>query len=169
MPHLFPSLFFPPSSISLSSILSPFRLHSVFLHVPLSSPFFLSFHPIPVFSLLVPTSRHHFPFSYTISSQILRNFLCHTPLTHLVLPRFFDSLPSSLLVGNFVPFTQLYIHPFSFCSQSFHFFTGSISLSPSPPCSLTFLSSIPSVSCTLPFHPFCPQTLPLSFSLSLST
>jgi hypothetical protein len=33
---------------------------------------------------------------------------------------------------------------------------------------LFFLSSIPSVSCTLLFHPFCLQTLPLSFSLSLS-
>jgi hypothetical protein len=82
-------------SISLSSILSPFHLHSVFLPVPFFpslsfryiystcaqlsfSPhgtfciFFLSFHPIPVFSLLVARSKspHHFPFSCAFSPQV---------------------------------------------------------------------------------------------------
>jgi hypothetical protein len=114
--HPSPSLSFSPSSISLSSILSPFRLDSV----PLPAPFLLSL-----------------------------------------------SLPSVFVVRIFVPFDQLYIHPFSFCSQSFHS-SDSISPFPSSPCSFPFLSSIPLLSCTLPFHPFCLQTLPLSFPLSLS-
>jgi hypothetical protein len=39
-----------------------------------------------------------------------------------------DSLILSLLscLSVFIPFTQLYIHPSSFCSQSFHFFTGKL-------------------------------------------
>jgi hypothetical protein len=130
---------------------------------------FLSFHPIPVFSLLVPTSesRHHFSLSCTLSPQVLLNFLCHTllidtPSCILYLEsRFFDSLPYFLLVDVFIPFTQLYIHSSSFCSQSFHFFTGIpvplVVLLPLSPCPFSFLSSIPPVSCTLPFHPFCPQ------------
>jgi hypothetical protein len=105
IPHPFLFAFCPSSSISLSSILSPFRLHSVFFPVPFSpslshfatsiphvlnclslliahsAPSFLSFHPVPVFSFLVPTykSRHHFSFFCTLSPQVLRNFLCHTP------------------------------------------------------------------------------------------
>jgi hypothetical protein len=73
--HPSPSLSFTSSSISLSFFLSPFRLHSVFLSVPfppslshfttffphlldcLSASSFLSFHPIPVFSLLILTSE----------------------------------------------------------------------------------------------------------------
>jgi hypothetical protein len=46
--------------------------------------------------------------------------------------------------------------------------SGSNYLSPSSPCSFSFLSNIPLVSCTLPCHPFCLQILPLSFPLSLS-
>jgi hypothetical protein len=73
------------------------------LLMALHSPSFLSFHPIPVFSLLVPTceSRHHFPFSCTFSPQVLRNFLCHTPL---IFPDFyldsliFSSFHSALLI-----------------------------------------------------------------------
>jgi hypothetical protein len=47
-----------------------------------SASSFLPFRPIPVFSLLVPTSesRHHFSLSCTLSSQILRNFLCFSSL-----------------------------------------------------------------------------------------
>jgi hypothetical protein len=80
-----------------------------------SAPSFLSFPPILTFSLLVPTSksRHHFSFSCTLSPQVLP-----------VVLGFFDSFPSFLLVCGFVSFTQLYIHPSSFCSQSFRFFTG---------------------------------------------
>jgi hypothetical protein len=77
--------------------------------------FFPLLPPIPTFSLLVPTSksRHHFSFSCTLSPQVLP-----------VVSGFFDSFPSFLLVCGFVSFTQLYIHPSSFCSQSFRFFTG---------------------------------------------
>jgi hypothetical protein len=90
-----------------------------------STPSFLSFHPIPVFSLLIPTSesRHHFPLFCTLS-QVRRNFLCPPLLILPVISGFFDSLSSFLLACVFVPFTQVYVHPSSFCSQSFHFFTG---------------------------------------------
>jgi hypothetical protein len=120
----------PSSSISLSSILSLFRLHSVLFSYINStcaqlslSPHrafctFFSFRPIPDFSLLVPTSksRHNFSFFCTLSSQLLGNFFCHTPLILLVVSGFFDSLPSFLLVCVFVPFTRLYIHPSFFWS-----------------------------------------------------
>jgi hypothetical protein len=133
----FPSLSFPPpSSKSLSFIQSPFRLHSVFLPVPFPpslsfrsihstcaqlsfsphstfSTFFLSFHPIPVFSLLIPTSEspHHFSFSCTLSPQVLQNFLCHTPLILPVVPRLSDSFPSLLLVRVFsLSLSSTFIH-----------------------------------------------------------
>jgi hypothetical protein len=197
IPHPFLFPFCSSCSISFSSILSPFHLHSVFLPLPLSpslsfpyihstcaqlspsliapyAPSFLSFRPLPVFSLLIPTSksRHHFSLLCTLSPQILRNFLSHTPLILPVVSGFFDSLPSFLFVCVFVPFTQLYIHPSSFCSQTF--FTGiPVPLVVLLPLSFfssffSFLPSIPSVSCTLLFHPFCLQTLPLSFPLLLS-
>jgi hypothetical protein len=75
-----------------------------------------------LFSLHFPTSesRHHFLFCCTLSPQVLRNFLCHIPPCY---SGFFNSLPSFLVVRVFVPFTEFYIHPYSFCSQSFHFFT----------------------------------------------
>jgi hypothetical protein len=81
VPHPFLFPFCPSFSISLSSIVSIFRLRSVFLPVPFSpslsfhyihstsaqlslflltahsTPSFLSFHPIPVFSILVPISK----------------------------------------------------------------------------------------------------------------
>jgi hypothetical protein len=97
---------------------------TLFIAHPTSS--FLSFYPAPVFSLLVPTSRSHYNFSFfcILSPQILRNFLCHPSLILLVVSGFFDSFPSFLLVCVFVPFSQLYIPPSSFCSRSFHFFTG---------------------------------------------
>jgi hypothetical protein len=73
---------------------------------------------------------------------------------------------SLLLSSTFIHLPLLSIFP------HLHWHTrssGSISpLSPSSPCSFTFLSSIPLVSGTLPFHSFCPQTLPLSFPRSLS-
>jgi hypothetical protein len=97
------SLSFLSCSTPLSSILSPFRLRSVFpplLSLPLAhfvaaaphvlyrltllaahpAPSLFSFRPIPVLSLLVSASesRHHFP--------LFR-----------ALPRFSDSLPSLLL------------------------------------------------------------------------
>jgi hypothetical protein len=103
IPHPFLFSFCPSFSISLSSIISPFRLHSVFfpslshfatsiphvlnclsLLIAHSAPSFLSFRPVPVFSFLVPTSksRHHFSFFSTLSPQVLRNFLCHIHTFH---------------------------------------------------------------------------------------
>jgi hypothetical protein len=145
MRHPFLFLSIPSPSISLLSILffyfpSVFiQYFSQFLSLPLShfatsiphhvlnclsfliahpAPSFLSFHQIPVFSLLVPTSKssHHFSFSYILSPQLLRHFLCHTPLIVPVIFGFFNSFPSFLLVCVFVPFTHLYIHPSPFCS-----------------------------------------------------
>jgi hypothetical protein len=120
--------FYPfPPLLYLVSLPSTFRISPPFLSLPLphfstliphvlnclslltahSAPSFLSFHPIPVFSLLDPTSKspHHFSFCYTLSPQVLRNFLCHTPLRLPVVPGFFDAFPSFLLVSVFVPFT----------------------------------------------------------------
>jgi hypothetical protein len=53
-------------------------------------------------------------------------FLSSFPYS-LILPvvsRLFDYFPSFLFVCVFVPCTQLYIHPSSFCPQSLHFFTA---------------------------------------------
>jgi hypothetical protein len=129
IPHPFLFLPFPP----LPYLFHPSYLPSVFIQYFLLHPFpgaqlslsshstfctFFSFRPIPVFSLLVPTSksRHNFSFFCTLSSQLLGNFFCHTPLILLVVSGFFDSLPSFLLVCVFVPFTRLYIHPSFFWS-----------------------------------------------------
>jgi hypothetical protein len=143
----------PRSFLSFSRIsLNPFHimLNCFFLHIAHSAPSFLFFCPIPIFSLLVPTSIscHHFSFFCTLSSQVLRNFLCHTPLILPVVSGFFDFLLSFLLVCIFVTFTQ----PSSFCPSSPWFFLSKISL----------------VSCSLFFHPICLQTLPLSLTISVS-
>jgi hypothetical protein len=98
--HPFLLLFFPSSSISLSSILSTFRLLSFLFSL-------ISLHPFHMWSI-VSLSSHS-----TFSPQVLP-----------VVSGFFDSFPSFLLVCGFVSFTQLYIHPSSFCFQSFRFFTG---------------------------------------------
>jgi hypothetical protein len=138
--HLFPSLFFPSSSICLSprSFLS----------------LFLSFRPIPVFSLLLPTSES--PLS--------------NPLLHLV--SLILSLLSCLSVSFFLSLSSTFIHfPFALnlSTSSLSYLTlWYISFSPSSPCSFSFLSNIPSVSCSLPFHPLCPQILPLFFPISIS-
>jgi hypothetical protein len=100
---------------------------SLSLLIAHSAPSFLFFHPIPT-SFLSPRfttseSRHHFSFlplslpRYSRISSVIH-------LSYSLVSGFFDSLPSSLLVCVFVSFTQLYIHPSSFCSQSFHFLTG---------------------------------------------
>jgi hypothetical protein len=116
LPYLFHPYYLPSAFIQYFSPFSPFLsfryIHSTCAQLARSVPSFLSFPPIPIFSLLVPTSksRHHFSFSCTLSLQILRNFLCYTPLILPVVSGFFDSYPSFLLVCVFVPFTQLYIH-----------------------------------------------------------
>jgi hypothetical protein len=139
----YPPLLFFHSVPSLPYLLHPsISLHSVFLPVPFSpslsfryihSTVFnsLSLAPrrtfcifIPLlpsntflfFFLLVPTlrSRHHFSFFCTFSFPF--PFLCHPSFILLVVSGFFDSFSSFLLVCVFVPFTQLYILPSSFCS-----------------------------------------------------
>jgi hypothetical protein len=56
IPHLFLFLFFPSSSISFSSILSPFRLHSLFLPIPFLP--FLSFRYIHFTCARLSLSTH---------------------------------------------------------------------------------------------------------------
>jgi hypothetical protein len=64
-----------------------------------------------LFSLLIPTftSRHHFSFSLPRTPEFLLSYTSR-------ISGFFDCFPSFLLFCAFVPFTQLYIHPSSFCS-----------------------------------------------------
>jgi hypothetical protein len=89
-------------SLSFHYIHSTWAQFSLSLFIAHSAPSFLSFHPIPVFSLLIPTSksRHHFSFFCTLSPQVFQNFLCHTPLILPVVSGFFDSFPSSLLIWS---------------------------------------------------------------------
>jgi hypothetical protein len=97
----------------------PHVLNCLSLLITHSAPSFLSFRLIPVsfsllflsFALSLPRYSGISPLSYT----------SHTPSCIWI---FFYSLASFLLICVFVPFTQLHIHPSSFCSQSFHFFTG---------------------------------------------
>jgi hypothetical protein len=102
---------------------------------------------------------------FGISSVIHLSYsLLH--LDSLILPFFLAYLSFSLSLSS----TFIHLH-FALILPILHWHTrssGSNNLSPSSPCSFSFLSSIPLVSCTLPFHPFCLQTLPLSFPLSLS-
>jgi hypothetical protein len=157
-----PTPFFFYSFPPLPYLFYPSYLSCVFIQY--FSLSLLFFHPIRVFSLLVPTSksRDHFSFFCPLSPQVFRNFLCHTPLILPVVSGCFNSFPSFLLFCIFVPFTQLYIHPSAFCS-----FNVSTSARAYSFLSLSFLSvfffssSIPLKSCTLPLHPFCLQTLPL--------
>jgi hypothetical protein len=84
LPSVFIQYFFPfPFSPSLSHFATsiPHVLNCLSLLIAHSAPSFLSFRPVPVFSFLVPTykSHHHFSFFCTLSPQVLRNFLCHTP------------------------------------------------------------------------------------------
>jgi hypothetical protein len=126
------------------------------------APSFLSFHPIPVFSLLFPLFflLHSLPRHYGISfvkllsyfllyldSLILSLLSCLPVSLSLSLSSTFIHLPSALLI-----FPLLHRRTRS---------SDSISLSPSSLCFLLFLlhSSLPSI---------CLQTLPLSFQLSLS-
>jgi hypothetical protein len=109
-----------------------------------------NFHPIPVFSLLVPTSksRHHFSFSCTLESMY--SSIIH--LSYSFVFRFFDSLPSSLLVC-----VILYIRPSSFFLSSIPLVYGTLPF----PLSLSACSSftLPSL-CNLAF--LCPLLAPIS-------
>jgi hypothetical protein len=108
LPYLFHPSYLPSIFI---------QYFSPFLSLPLSLTFFLLLFSLSSFPHLNLTIIF---LSLVLSSQVLWNFLCHTLLILPVVPLFFHSLPSFFLV----PFTQLYILPSSFCSQSFHIFTG---------------------------------------------
>jgi hypothetical protein len=118
LPCVFIQYFSPFFSLLLShfSTSIPHVLNCLSLLIAHSAPSFLSFHPIPVFSFFVPTSksRLHFSFFCTFSPPVLRNFTCYTPLILPVVSGFFDYFHFFFCV--FVPFTQLYIYPSSFCS-----------------------------------------------------
>jgi hypothetical protein len=158
----------PRSFLSLSLLsLHPFHTCSIAsLFIAHSAPSFLSFHPIPVFSLLVHTSkyRHHFSFSCTLSLSMYSgiSFVIHLSYTlsslflaWLCLCPFHSALHSSIFLLLSI-FPLLHWHTRS---------SGSISLSL---LLLFFFFSLQHSVSTLPFHPFYLQTLPLSFLLSLS-
>jgi hypothetical protein len=184
-PLLFHIFFIHPISHSSSFSISPFpfspslslryihftcaRLSLSFL-IAHSAPSFLSFRPIPVFSLLVATSesRHHFSFSCTLTPEFPQSYTSHPPSYIWILwfsPFFLASLrfcPFHSAQHSSIFFLLLIIPLLHWHTR----FSDSISLSPSSPYFFLF-SIIPLVFCTLPFHPFCVQTLPLSFPLSL--
>jgi hypothetical protein len=132
LPHSSRSLFFLSPSISLSSISLPSSLHisprsllsfslisphvfyrrTVLASPP--APSLFSFRPIPVLSLLVPTSesRHHFSLSHTLS-----------PLP--IVLRFFYSLSSLLLIRVFVPLPFYSPSPCTFARRVVFFFSPS--------------------------------------------
>jgi hypothetical protein len=113
-------------------------------------------------------------FFCTLSSPVLRKFLCHTPLNLSYFLLYLDSLILPLLsyLSVSLPF-HLALHSYIFLLLlifpllHWHIrFSDNISFS--SPCFFSFLSSITLVSCIHPLHPFCLQTLPISFPLSLS-
>jgi hypothetical protein len=142
-----------PSFLSFRRIHSPRARSSLFFLAAHPSPSLFSFRPIPVLSLLVPTSksRHH--------------FICHTPLTLLVVPRFSNSRPSLFLVRVFVLLAQLRTHLSSFRSHSFHFLTG-ISVPPAVPLSLLLILVLFRLSIALRQYPSAHSVLELCCSLS---
>jgi hypothetical protein len=129
--------FYPfPPLLYLVSLPSSFRISPPFLSLPLpyfstliphvlnclslltahSAPSFLSFHSIPVFSLLDPTSKspHHFSFCYTLSPQVLRNFLIHLSDFLLYLDSLMLSLLSYLSVSLSISLSSTFIYlPFA--------------------------------------------------------
>jgi hypothetical protein len=127
LPHSSRSLFFPSSSISLSSIASLFRLHSVFLSVPFSAS--LSFRRIRstcvrsshcprvtscTFSLLLPS--HSCSLSLLVpTSESRHNFsLSHTLSSLPIVLRFSHSFSSLLLIRVFVPLPFYSPSPYTF-------------------------------------------------------
>jgi hypothetical protein len=121
VPHLFlfhslppfPYLFF----IHPIFLSSSFSICSPIPHWSLPPSHFCYIHstcPLNCVSLLIPMSAI-FLSTFFSCRQVLFSFFLHS-----LYPRYSgissDSFPSFLLVCIFVPFTQLYIHPSSFCS-----------------------------------------------------
>jgi hypothetical protein len=98
--------FSPFLSLPLSHFATSIRhvLDCLCLIITHFAPSFLSFHPISVLSLLIPTSEscHHFSLFCILFPQILRNFLFH----------FLTGIPFSLII-------VFSLSPFSPCSFSF--------------------------------------------------
>jgi hypothetical protein len=148
-------------SLSFGYIHSTWAQFSLSLFIAHSAPSFLSFHPIPVFSLLIPTSksRHHFSFFCTLSPRYSR-ISSVTHLSYFLL--YLDSLILSLLpcLSGLCPF-HIALHSSIFLLllifPLLHWHTR-FSLSFFSVFFFFILSSIPLVSCTLPFRPFCPHS-----------
>jgi hypothetical protein len=157
------SLSFLSSSTPLSSILSPFRLRSVFFAAPLPpsisfrrirSTCALSSHSPRGTSCTSSSVQYLFSLSSFLHLNLAIIFLSFAlslprytgtySVMHfsysLLLLRFSNSLPSLLLVRISVPLAQLNTHPSSFRSQSFHFLTG-IPIPPAVLLSFSFSSA----------------------------
>jgi hypothetical protein len=126
-PSYLPSIFifldvpFSPS-LSFRYIHIPHELNCLFLLIAHSAPF-LSFYPIPIFSLLVPTSksRHHFSFFCSLSPQVPPQFpLLYT--SHSFCCTWILSFLSFLSVSLSVSLSSTYIHlPFALIFPLFPF------------------------------------------------
>jgi hypothetical protein len=120
-PSYLSSAFIQYFSPFLSLPLSFCYLHSTCAHcffflIAHSASSFLLFPPIPVFSLLVPTSksRHYFSLSCTVSPQVLRNFLSHLSYSPLYLDSLILSPLSCLSVLLSLSLSSTFIHlPFA--------------------------------------------------------
>jgi hypothetical protein len=122
---------------------------------------------------LLPSNICFFSLGHSLPRYSGISSVIHLSCSLLYLDSLILSLLSCLFVSSSLSLNSTFIHlPFVFKFFALlHWHTGSCGstcLSPSSPCSFSFFSSIPLVSCNLPFHPICPQTLPLSFPLSLS-
>jgi hypothetical protein len=107
---------------------------------------------------------------YTRTSSVIHLPYSLLYLDSLILSPFSLACPY-LCPSHSAPHTCIFLPLSIFLLPHWHTHSScSISLSPSHPRSFSFLYSTQSVSCTLPFRPFCPRTLPFSlpaFTLSL--
>jgi hypothetical protein len=205
--HPFLFLFFLSYSIYLSSFpssfsISPCSFLSLSLislqsipHVPNclsrlianSAPSFLSFRPVPVFSLLVPTSksRHHFSFSH--SPPGTPEFpLEYTSHRELYLVSLILSLLSCFSVSFSLSLSSTFIHLHFALNLSLSSLVVRISFSPNSPCSFLFSPAFRQYPALLPsihsvfklcrsFFRFHSQPIPLALfphmepAVSLST
>jgi hypothetical protein len=125
-PSYLPSIFTPRSFSFLSLIsLHPFHmivLDCLSLFIAHSAPSFLSFHPIPVFSLLLPTSksRHHLSFFCTLS--LPRYSVIHLSFFPLYIDSFIFFLLSCLVLSLSLSLSSTFIH----LSFALNLFTSSL-------------------------------------------
>jgi hypothetical protein len=163
----FVQYFFPFLSLPLSHFTTsiPLLLNCLSLLIAHYAPSFLSFYPIPVFSILVPISK-----SLSLAVSLPRysgvSAVIHLSYSLLYLDSLILSPLSCLSVSLSLSLNSTFIHLSFALNLSTSFLVLFLSLLLLRV--FSFLSSIPLVSDTLPFHPFCPQTLPPSFSLSPS-